>query len=437
MSHRFRSLLAAARQRPGCAAWAVAVLLLGLIGGGYAGSRYAWAVYHYRAGRQALERRDFTQARAHLLLCLQVWPACAEVHLRLAQAARRAGDYQAAEHHLDRCRELAAPADPAGLERMLLRAQRGDLDGVEGYLLHRAEQEGPESVLILEALAPVYLASYHLHGALYCVGRLLELEPENIQALLWHGQVMERLNRFAEALADYRHALALNPDDEQARLSLGEVLLYLDQPQDAAEHFEYLYQRQPGNAAVQFGLACCRRGLGRREEARKLLDGLVTRYPREAPILSERGKLALEEGQAAEAEDWLRRAVALSPFDRRMNYALYQCLQGRGKHAEAKELRAKLERLDQDVKRLLELSKEILNKPQAPAERCEVGILCLRLGLDQAGLGWLAGALREDPWSADAHQALAEYYERSGQPGPAARHRQLARQAQLLRAGRK
>jgi len=69
----------------------LAGLLLAAIGvAGYLAARNWRAGSHLRAGERALKENDFGKARAHLLLCLDVWPEKPEVHLLLARTARRA-----------------------------------------------------------------------------------------------------------------------------------------------------------------------------------------------------------------------------------------------------------------------------------------------------------------------------------------------------------
>ena len=55
--------------------------------------------------------------------------------------------------------------------------------------------------------------------------------------------------------------------------------------------------------------------MGQLEEARQLLDAMLADDPDRAPVLLERGRLALDMKQPAEAEAWLRRAVARAPVE--------------------------------------------------------------------------------------------------------------------------
>ncbi len=60
-------------------------------------------------------------------------------------------------------------------------------------------------------------------------------------------------------------------------------------------------------------LAVSRHGLGQLDQAQPLLDELLATNPQDVPALIERGRLALDAQQPAEAETWLRRAEAIAP----------------------------------------------------------------------------------------------------------------------------
>jgi hypothetical protein len=111
---------------------------LGGVGlGGYFAACQAWAEHHYRAARAALERRDFSEARAHLLLCLQARPGSGRAHLLAARAARRADACADAERLLTAYEQACGPTPASRLEWALLGAQQGDFAGEEERL--RAE----------------------------------------------------------------------------------------------------------------------------------------------------------------------------------------------------------------------------------------------------------------------------------------------------------
>jgi tetratricopeptide (TPR) repeat protein len=429
---RFRDLYQSLRRHPSLSLLVLA--LLALIGiGGYITALYTWAQYNYWAAQRALERRDFTQARDRLERCLQVWPTSAATHFLAARAARRAGAYDDAERHLNACRQWNGVPEALELERALLRAQRGELPRVEGYLLHCVQKEHPDVLLILEALTRGYMKTYQLGQAIECLNGWLERQPDDVQALTWRGYAQDLVRRFDEALTDYRRAVELDPAAEEARLRLAELLLHSHQAQEALAHFEHLRHRRADSPVVLLGLARCRRELGQAEEARQLLETLLAKDPRDYLALTERGKLALEAGETVAAEAWLRQALAVSPAERETTYLLLQCLNRLGKKKEAEECQARLGEIDKDFKRIVEVTREILRSPDNPALRCEAGTILLRNGQPKEGLRWLDSALQQDPRHPETHRTLADYYARAGQPDVAAQHRRLALQGRVHR----
>jgi predicted Zn-dependent protease len=393
----------------------------------YHTGRQLWALHHFRQAQEALRQRHFPSATVHLTHCLAVWPDRADVHLAAAQAARRHGDFDEAQRHLNWAQALDAPAEAVTLEWNLLRAQQGDLpEAVEGYLISCLRAGSADGVLVQEALAQAYLKTRQLFKARGCVEELLRQCPDHAAAHVWHGEILERLHYPKLALEAYRRAIELAPEDVYGRLSLAELLLYQLQPKEAVGHFEFLHERLPDNRAVALGLARCQRRLGRFEDACRLLDGILADHPQEGLVLAERGLAAWELGNVTEAETYLRRATARRPYDRQTNYVLYQCLEQLGRKAEAETYRARADAIDADLKRVDELLAEVLKAPQAVAPRYELAVTCLRVGQEEEALTWLAGILRDAPDHGPTHRILAEYYERAGQPERAAYHRRRA-----------
>jgi tetratricopeptide (TPR) repeat protein len=413
---------------------ATRVVILGLAltallgGAGYLIGRQAWAYYHFHEAGPAMARRDFEQARAHLALCLEVWPNSAHAHFLAARAARRDHDYDEAQKHLYRAKELGWVTEAIDLEWALLKAQRGDNSEVQEILLSFVERGHPDSVLILEALAHGYMETFYLAAAVKCLDMWLDREPDDPQAHFWRGEVMQLLHRYEEALADFQRAVDLAPNRDDARLKLADGLKEAHRLRAAAPHYEILYEHQPGDPAVLLGLARCRLQQGEPDEARRLLDALLAVQPRDGLALGERGKIELESGRPAEAEHWLRQAVAIAPYEYDVVYNFVMALRQQNKNAEAEEWTGRLNSIDADLSRLKEVMRATTTDPTNPALRHEAGAIFLRNGQEELGLRWLAYALRQNPNYRPTHELLAEYFEKHDQPDVAAAHRRLAGQ---------
>jgi tetratricopeptide (TPR) repeat protein len=391
------------------------VFFLGLIAAGVAlALPHVRAWYHFREAKSALQSYHNPQAVRHLQACLHTWPDDPDVLLLSARAARRARAYDEAERCLEKYWQARGLDDAYSLEQLLLSAER-DVDQVALVCRRRVEQDDPDAPLILEALTRGYLRQYRLGEAHFCLDLWLRTQPDNPQALCFEGEFhLDYEHAPDRAAKSYRRAVELDPEHEQARLGLAIVLLETKSFLEAAEHLEYLRRCQPDNLRVQVGLAECHYYRAERDEAERLVNDVLAQQADYAPALSLRGRLAVASGQYAEAEPWLRRAVARAPNDHQARYNLILCLGNNGKGGEAKRYAQELQQWEEDLKRFNEIvTQEMPKRPDDPALLCELGQLLLRSGHKEEGLRWLRSALRLDPQNAAARQALADYYEKA------------------------
>jgi tetratricopeptide (TPR) repeat protein len=384
-----------------------------------------WPDPYLAAAERALERRNYAEASAILEEGLKRRPRDTRLLFLAARTARRASRFEQAQDYLRACQRLQAPTDAIDLELALMRVQQGDLE-VEDYLLGRVAREDPDTLLIWEVLIQQYLDTYRLYKARDCLDLFLERRPDDVSALLGRGYVWERLFLYSAAVRDYRRAVQVEPANDNARLRLAETLLITGPPEEAAEQFEELSRRHPDSTDARLGLARAWRQQGRGGQAERLLDALLAEHAQNVAALTERGVLAMDARELGRAEDLLRRALALAPFDRMALYNLCQCMRLSGHDAEVREYQARLDRLDTDLKRLGQLTKDALKDPRDPVPRYEAGLIFLRSGEEQEGVRWLNMALHEAPGYRPAHRALADYYQRTGQSELAARHSHLA-----------
>jgi predicted Zn-dependent protease len=70
-------------------------------------------------------------------------------------------------------------------------------------------------------------------AAVTAIAKALELKPDDAEAHSWLADVMERQNRPAQAIAQYRAALAVQPSFRPARLELGKILLTMGRDREA------------------------------------------------------------------------------------------------------------------------------------------------------------------------------------------------------------
>jgi tetratricopeptide (TPR) repeat protein len=385
----------------------------------------AW--YHFRAGHSALEHYHTAVARAHFDACLKTWPSSAEGHLLAARAARRDGDLDAAQSHLQDCQRLQGVNPQTTFEWSLLHAAAGDLDEVERDL-QKQLRDPARAPLVREALIQGYLRLSRPHDALLCVEDWLGQDPNHVQALYLRGNLWRHVQALNKAIPDYRQVLELDRARDDARWWLAVCLQEGGRDNEAQKLLEELRPRRPGDTDLAARLALCYRR-SRPAEARALLQGVLAQHPDHPLALRALGELEIDEGKAQDAEKSLRRAAEVNPYDYRTQWALGKCLQQLpGREAEARTQRARSEKLKEQLERLGEIrNRKLSARPRDPDLTCELGRLLIELGHREEGLRWLERTLTLDLQHKGAHAALAAWYREQGATEKADFH---ARQAE-------
>ena len=387
---------------------------------------YIWSRYHLRAAEQALQSYHLRAARERLRQSLGWLPGNARILLLQAQTARRLDACAEAENRLLDYQRRQGTTEESRLEWLLLGVQQGDLGGHVRELQSLVDAEHPAASLILEALAKGFRNVSRGSEMLICLNRLLEREPRNTLALTLRGKGWEELRNPERALQDYERAVELDSASYPARLGLADTLQRLGRIREAIAHYEILREQLPRNPDVLLGLERCRFDSYELEQAKELLDILLAAHPEHVAALVERGRLALSRQDEAGAEEALSRAAALAPWHREAHRLLLNCLQMRGKSGEAEKCQARIRELQASDSELGHLSLRYRNSSRDPAVRFELARWSLQNGREQDGLRWLFRTLLVDPRHGPAHAALADYFQRSGQPRRSAEHRKLA-----------
>jgi tetratricopeptide (TPR) repeat protein len=386
---------------------------------------------HWQAALAALEQFELDRAQEHLERFLSQRPDDPNALCLAARTARRREAFADAEQYLDRC-EARARTPELVLERALLATQQGDLDRWERSLAEGLG--GPDGLLRLEALARGRMLAFRLHEAERDLDQLLRLQPGNVLALLWRGKVHETLGDADRALPYFQQAAEQAPGWAVTHRHLADLLAALGRPREAVAHYEVARRLLPNDAEVPVGLARCWQDLGELGQAQCLLDGWLEHRPDHVPALVEWGRVACRQGRWTDAENRLRRALELAPRDRDALRALALCLEGQGKTTEAAQIATRVQAIEDDMFRVTRLGMLLTERPNDAALFCDMGLTFFRLGMDQMAEQRLLRAVQLDPRNAPAHEALAGYYTRTGQPDRAAHHLGAARRQPAGRA---
>lgn len=408
------------------------VFLLALVGlGMWLAGSYFLGEYHLSRAKNELQQQRYRAALKEFESALRFRSNSAQLHLLIGRTARQAGKFSLAWEHLHRCRELqkGVSAD-LQLEEYMLRAQTGQLEDVFRFLVPHLHEEDEYTPLVLETLSHAYLFLYRFDGAWQCLQRWLQLQPDNVEAQYLCGKYYTLVVKLELAIESLQKALKLDPTRLDARLLLGETLRQAHHSDEAATQFELALEQDAGNRQARVGLASCRVDKNEWTEAESLLDGIST-DDTDAELSYVRGRIAEGRGHYDEAILFFRAAIVARPSDHVSCIHLIQCYQRLGNEAQASESQELLDRIEKDQMRLIAITnKEKDALPSDPALCCELGEVCLRLGLKRRGLHWLQAALFLDAHYRRAHEQLLRYYEQLGPEGAeeAAFHRRMLSQ---------
>ena len=165
--------------------------------------------------------------------------------------------------------------------------------------------------------------------------RRLEKYPGDFVAHANLGAALEARGRPAEAIEEYRRALAVRPTSAAALNNLGAALQSTGDVEGAIRAYREAVQAEPDYANAQHNLGNALAVTGALAEAVPHLREAVRLSPGDAVALSNLGGALLEEGHTAEAIGPLRRAVELDAGSLDAQYNLGRALALAGRLDEA------------------------------------------------------------------------------------------------------
>lgn len=347
----------------------LSVLVLGSVIAAFVAIRLTLAPNDLAQAEQAIERRDFRAAGELLDRYLSDYPRDLDARLLAARSARRRGDYDDANKHLQAFEREGGPQQALRFEYQLLRFEQGELADSEQLLTFcEAKPDEVEVRSILEAviagnlnvlarpLTPhnpmPNLAIPPIRHARTAIGlwfRLASTSAERVQGFVWRARFRELAHEHAGAIEDIVAGLALQPDHYELRVYWA-FFIAQEAPRESLEHFEALARQYPDDAFVRRARASGYRGTGRLEESRELLDAILAANPSDVYALLERGQVELDALRFVEAERWLRQALSLAPDLPSVHRTLGRCLQLQGRTDEAKRTLARVQELEAEQK---------------------------------------------------------------------------------------
>jgi tetratricopeptide (TPR) repeat protein len=318
----------------------------------------------------------------------------------------------------------------AAIERPAPNRELSEAYGAMGNVLMAARYaDAPEPFYLnAQTLAPgdrrwpyylghLYTTQGAYESARTAFERALELQADDVPALVSLGEVHLAAGRPEAAEPLFTRALALRPDSVWAQISLGRAALARQDYALAVQHLEQALAADPGAAGIHYPLGMAHRGLGDMEEAESHLQlqgsGTVRRPDplMQAMRASLRSPSAYErEGiQALGAGDWeaavaaFRRGIELAPENpslrHRLGTALYMMGDERGGRTQFEEA--------------LRVS------PDHAEAHYSLGLILEGNGRIEEALHRFSTAVRHEPSYVEARSRLARLLRLVGRPNEA------------------
>lgn len=193
----------------------------------------------------------------------------------------------------------------------------------------------PTSVTVPDA---VKLALEHYHAGhmaeaeQLCV-KILEIDPDNPDALHLSGVFAHLAGKQAFALAMLEKSVRLAPENAQFHYNLGVVYGVLTRLEEAAQHYRQALSRQPEHVAALNNLGNAALSLERYQEARDCYERLLKSNPDNAEAVLSLGVALLNLREHEQAAPWYERALALKPDFQRARWEYARLLLSRGEYA--------------------------------------------------------------------------------------------------------
>jgi len=422
------ALAGRARRRPARAIFAVVAFAALLFGAMHLVREFQFQ-RNLDAARTEVERGHNASAAARLAECRAVHPLHPDVLLLSAAVARRSGAWEDSDELLALYSRERGDTDALAFERLLLRCTRGELESSAPRLLQIIDENGPQARSAREALITGLLHRFRWPEVERNLAVWLAAAPDDTFALLLRGKFSEQRLNVPEAINDFLRVVALDPEHDEARLRAATLLLQQRRSEELLVHASVLRKRLPHLPEVRVQWAKALALQGRSAEAKAALDECLAEFPDYAPALAERGVAALQSGDDATAAESLGRAARASPGDLTTRAQYVAVLARMGRVADSEREREFLRSLEADQDNISKLVMGPLqSRPNDPSVPHEIATIALRSGQAAEGRRWLLAALLIDPAHGPSHQILANYYQASGNPVLAAKHRALAKQ---------
>jgi tetratricopeptide (TPR) repeat protein len=250
-------------------------------------------------GRLLVEQDRGPEAIGAYERAVEIAPSRTDAALALAQLYEWSSDPRRALALLQRvARER--PGDRALQQRVAALAQGAGDPSETVAALDRLAALSPSDDRYARQAIEALVGANRMGDAIARQRRLVEGNPGAIADALRLAQLYEWNNQEREAIAVYEALDRRGALPEAALVRLGELYRFQDRPADFLREAERRLARRPDDAALREAAAQAAEGLGRLQDALRLLQPLVERRPLDEPFVLRYLALAAQAGRVDE-----------------------------------------------------------------------------------------------------------------------------------------
>ncbi len=268
--------------------------------------------------------------------------------------------------------------------------------------------------------------------ALECYMEALRLNPSMPEAHFNYAGTMLALGRLDEAIQEYRETIRLDPYFANAYANLALALEKKDEPDEALALCEEAVRVDPDSSELRSNLGLTLARMGQLEDALSHLKAAVAKDPDSVLVQMNLGLILSQQGHFSEASEHYASALALEPTNAEVHGHMGNLLLAQGQRKEAcehllealnlgldnVELRRNLglvmAQLGQSEDAITHLRKAAEFAPDYAPTLVNLGAMLLSRGEAEEAAEQLAAALQLDPDNLNAAVNLAEAYALAG-----------------------
>jgi tetratricopeptide (TPR) repeat protein len=211
-------------------------------------------------------------------------------------------------------------------------------------LLDNLEQRFPSDADVLYLAAKLHMKAFN-----DATLAMFQRAPSSYRVHELSGEIFEVEDRFSDAAAEYRKAIAENPTAPDLHFRLGRAILLESHSAEAlkaaAAEFQSELKLNPEDSACEFQLGQIAQVQGATADAVPHLERALQSSPDFVQALIALGKIKTQTREYTAAIDLLSRAVKLQPDNETAHYALLTAYRDSGQLNKASLEKAELDRL--------------------------------------------------------------------------------------------